>query len=663
MEPETPEGDAVASELNGTNGHGSNGRAPARGDSPPPALRRARRAQLPDLRAEKIAAPEVIVLAFGSHSFRYGWAADATPRKVLSVVAFPRKPGANPTKPPLVPVWAPRTTAASAEARVTFIKEKEELAEALDLGSRRIGGGKPVPWAVEVEPVAAGAEATPAAADTKPELSASAPLVGRAAASLLRDPRAAAQYDIVAPMWDGRLVLGTSSASDGMVRSSLDALLRHIADELGAARERSSADGTDESSFAHRHIAIVLPDAAERRDATELVEAVFRVDALRAGAVFLHQSSVSCALGAGIGNCAVIDIGHCATTIACVEDGVMVGDSRVHLAYGAHAMRAAFATLLRGEAAFDRAMRRVLGAERPEADGAPDGESTKDVATSSFAYDVDEVAARAFEQLCRFRAEDNDRVRIASVTLPDGRPLRVKLGVGFLALPAHGLTRPSLLMSGSAAAGCAVKLRARAVHERSGDNDAFLEEMYADVRRSATATAALPIGRFPNEPGRAKDGAPAEDSSIVDALVWAIAAAVRVSPAVAQKPNAAAEVTKKFYRHIVLSGGGASVEGIALALESKIKERLSEMGEAVYDVTIIDGGKGKGDEELAAAKAVLRDQKTTAGAADDTDTASLPWKGSAVMIEADAVQGFWVYKDEWDERSVRVTRERVPFYW
>lgn len=87
------------------------------------------------------------------------------------------------------------------------------------------------------------------------------------------------------------------------------------------------------------------------------------------------------------------------------------------------------------------------------------------------------------------------------------------------------------------------------------------------------------------------------------------------------------------------------------------------MGEVVYDVTIIDGGKGKGDEELAAAKAVLRDQKTTGGAADDTDTAILPWKGGAVMIEADAVQGFWVYKDEWDERSVRVMRERVPFYW
>ncbi len=180
-----------------------------------------------------------------------------------------------------------------------------------------------------------------------------------------------------------------------------------------------------------------------------------------------------------------------------------------------------------------------------------------------------------------------------------------------------------------------MEFRKRAQYERNSDDDNFLDDLYADMRRSATATAALPIGRFANEPGamgniagaatpgtgseEAETGAAREvlgtDASVVDAIIWAIGRAVRASAVVAQQPGRAPELNRRFLNAIVLSGGGASLDGIALALESRIKRGVQEKGLVVSDVTIIDGGKGKGDEELAAAAAVLRDHKGARGLA------------------------------------------------
>lgn len=637
-------------------------------------LKRVHRQQHPKIRDTKAEPADVLVLAFGSHAFRYGSAVDSMPVKLPSVVAFPRKKN-DAGRPPVRPVWA-RGEKDGPAAPEEFEKIKNEFVEQLDMNSRRIGGGKPIPWDVEVEVVSARTEDVADAAITS-KVSENRVLVGRDADLLLRSEDAAAQYDIVAPMWDGKLVFGATAASNTLVRAALDELLRHVAHQLehkttNGSSLHATANGNGSipdtngfskkngqsseekctlkkrekrSKYAYRHVAIVVPDASDRRDVAEIVDAIFRVDELRAAAVFVHQSSVSCALGAGLGTCAVVDIGHSATTVACVEEGSICGDSRVHLMYGAHQMLQVFEYLLQSSATFVEQIGSVLS----EKNSAP------------YRYDMTKVAVRSCEQVCSFRTEENDRLLLAEVRAPSGDLLRVKVGLALRTLPAHGLVRPEFLL----AANPMVIAKKRMAHERNNDDDNYLEQLYADIRRNANATAALPIGCFANEPDNPVDyEVLPSDASIVDAVIWSVSRAVKASNLVVQQPSRAPELHRRFLKSIVLSGGGASLDGIALALEGHIKKGLQQKGLAVTDVTVIDGGKGKGDEELAAATAILRDKKAMPAAqGDDTDTASLPWKGCAVMVEADAVKEYWVYKDDWLERNIRKLREVVPFYW
>ena len=132
-----------------------------------------------------------------------------------------------------------------------------------------------------------------------------------------------------------------SGAADTLVRAAIDALLEYIASQLikpnvpnGVANGTST--GTSEEKDKEKvkekpsiYIALVIPDTSDRRDVAEIVDAIFRVAKLSAAGVFIHQSSVSCALGAGLATCTVVDIGHSYTTIACVEDGSILADSRV----------------------------------------------------------------------------------------------------------------------------------------------------------------------------------------------------------------------------------------------------------------------------------------------------------------------------------------------
>ena len=87
------------------------------------------------------------------------------------------------------------------------------------------------------------------------------------------------------------------------------------------AETKKKAKGTPST-----YIAPVIPDISDRRVVAEVVDETFRVAKLSAPRAFLHQSSVSCTLLEGLATCTVVDIGHCSTTISCVEDGSILAD-------------------------------------------------------------------------------------------------------------------------------------------------------------------------------------------------------------------------------------------------------------------------------------------------------------------------------------------------
>lgn len=626
---------------------------------------------------------DVIVLALGSHSMRFGFAVDSTPHRVLSTVAFPRapKPGRAVSAPIRVPPPSCLDESEMKAAQADFEAAVHEIAEELELGERRPGGGRPIPWVKEVETVRSrGVNHETGVGDVvdSPENV----LVGRDADLLLLDKERAQHYDVVSPIWDGKLLFGCG-ATNSMIRSSLDALIRHVVQVLSADRasklvkdnaegERKGGEGSPSAATATKslgmqlfkreklakvHVALVIPEASDRRDVAEFVQAIFRSEELQAAAVFVHQSAVSCALGAGIATCTVVDIGYSGTTIACVEDGIICGESRVHLAFGARHILNTFDMLLCRDSSFQQVM---SGTEFAAQSGS--GNGTNEFNSVTMADDRNTLVTRVAEQTCGFNVDENDTLSVVLVKVPSGRSFRVKTGVGVRALPCYGVLRPRLFKAAMNASGKSVDIPARKPYYRQSDDDNFLDDLKVDMRRSGMASAALPTGIFANEPGQpAAAVIDPSTASIVDAIIWSVTRAVSMKNQNNQPTSP--DQFRRFLNAIVLAGGGASIDGIALALEARIVQGLQASGVNVTEVVIIDGGKGKGDEELLAAAAVLKDSGADDGLVDDTDTASLPWKGGAVMVEADAVTEYWVYRDDWEARHVRALCERVPFFW
>lgn len=633
------------------------------------------------IRDMKADAKDVVVISFGSFGVRYGFAVDSTPKRVFPAVAFPRSAKALADSSSVrfcTPSHSVRSAKDVIAAKERFEEIRDEVAQELTLQERRRGGGRPTPWKVLIEPVPSetftGAAQFSGPIDnskTVSELTPNEVLVGPDVEVLVRDPQRAELYDVIFPIWDGK-VLFHCGAPESFVRKALDCLIDYVVEQLKIDKKKKIAASRDaatngnangvpakrpeettpfaEGEEAKTFVALVVPETSQRRDAAEIVDAIFRSRSMQTAAIFIHQSAVSCAFGAGLATCAVVDIGHSATTVACVEDGLICGESRIHLNYGSCHIQSTLELLLK-----DSSQLTEIITSQPGVDGKP-------LTPQQIAQDQEVVIARIAEQTGSFNVDANDTLGVALLKLPSGRGLRLKLGVGFRALPCYGLIHPTLLSAASAVVREKMNIPRRGVFEMNADVDNFATTILNDMRRSGIATAALPIGTFANDPDQpASTTVDSDRASIVDAIVWSVAKAVELKRP--DQQSRTAEHYRRYLNAIVLAGGGASIDGIALALEARIKKGFLDTGLIVADVTVIDGGKGKGDEELAAAAATLKEAGADGGIIDDTDTASLPWKGGAVMVESEAVREYWVYRDDWEDRSVFALRERAPFYW
>lgn len=627
------------------------------------------------LRGYKPPPQHVVVISFGSFGIRYGFASDSTPKKLYPAIAFPRHSQAldkSDVKPLRIPSQIQRSKEDVADAAVSFDAVCDEIVGHLALSERRRGGGKPIPWKVEVESLESPnqwKDNTWLQDESAWDFDRGEIIIGQNVTKLASDEQRASKYDIIFPIWDGKVLFGCG-ASSSLIRKAWEVIIDYIIKDLethcqdrkvkvknDATASKYDADLLREhesfireySNCATTFVSLIFPETSQRRDVSELVDIAFRSKSLRCAAVFVHQSAVSCALGAGLSTCVVVDIGHSATVIACVEDGIVCGETRIHLRYGSYHVQKAFELLLQRNCPI---FHQLLVTDYENQN------SRAPLLLNEEAW----IVTKACEQTVSFNVEENDALLVTQVKAPSGRTLRLKLGVGVRAVPAYGLIYPQLLRSAVECQPTEDNIIERDLFERNSEDDNFVSDIFSDLRRSFIATSAHPIAVFANDKEQpAEHNVNSETASLVDAIIWSIAKAIEV-----KRPDQQTRTPDHYRRYlnaILLAGGGASIEGIALALEGRIKKGFQDAGLNITDVTVIDGVKGKGDEELVAAAAVLKDVESDGGLLDDTDTASLPWKGGAVMVEADAVNDFWIYRDDWDVRNVRALREKAPFYW
>lgn len=97
-------------------------------------------------------------------------------------------------------------------------------------------------------------------------------------------------------------------------------------------------------SFSDYGIALVVPDLYDKSYIETVITLLFKD--LSFGSVIILQESVSATYGAGISSACVVDIGAQKTTIACVEEGLCLGDSRLNMKYGGDDLTRLFAKQL-----------------------------------------------------------------------------------------------------------------------------------------------------------------------------------------------------------------------------------------------------------------------------------------------------------------------------
>lgn len=89
---------------------------------------------------------------------------------------------------------------------------------------------------------------------------------------------------------------------------------------------------------------IVIPDYYERTYVTSLLD--MAITEFGFGKVCFIQESLAASFGAGFTTCCIVDIGAQKTSVSCIEDGMIIENSRVNLKYGGRDITEAFVKMV-----------------------------------------------------------------------------------------------------------------------------------------------------------------------------------------------------------------------------------------------------------------------------------------------------------------------------
>lgn len=265
---------------------------------------------------------KTIVLHLGSSYTRLGLASDPHPKSVPTVIA--RRDTAPPLFTPLKP--------ASVElGRGMFGDEFEDHIKKLELDMRarmRNAKRRMVPNANElVSSFNKRSEYEEIVDHNDPgrlewtDVS-SGPTYITGTAALHISPQSAPHYCLHWPIQNGVLNEKDYSSREALLGDLACIISDGIQSELKIPRK----------NFSEYSLALVVPDLYDKTCLESIIDLLFRE--LRFGNLLILQESVCATFGAGISTACVVDIGAQSTTIACVEEGLCIGDSRLNMQYG-----------------------------------------------------------------------------------------------------------------------------------------------------------------------------------------------------------------------------------------------------------------------------------------------------------------------------------------
>lgn len=569
----------------------------------------------------------VVVLHPGSTELRLGFAESLMPHTIPHVLARRARSDARAKSAPLPQLWdvdracsaawllrnADEVDGAAEAQRVEMMPPRRQPpppAEVIEAHNAKLRASRPpLPYTDVLDGVepdadddeghdAASADSTslkrPRAEDDEAGADAGAEpkqevLHGLLAVAAQEDP----DYVLRWPLYRGRFAVGPAySLSE--VREDLYELWKHALVEVLRTPVPFSGP-LRQPSFAGYSAVLVLPDAMDRRELSELMDLLL----VRFGfdAVLVQPEMASAAYSFGASNACVVDIGDSRTTVACLTDGSVEVDSRVIVPVGSRDIAALLMYLLSRAGARHHFPLRVADV-LPSAFGARLAAFLKirfarlDLArraTEVYEFAAPTPAAGSSRRAAvetRYRANCSDEVYVAPMALFNPS-LRVPV-----AESACGLEKLGFAV---AASGLEDDLRGDALAAPSLRSDL--------VRQQAPRLMNVPLH---------------------EAVLASIQSVSR------------REWRRRLFSTVLLVGGGSKVDG----LRELLQQRLSDAVEAL--------GAVGGDERCVVA--VL---STTKNSVADPRHAS--WSGGCVISHMEASLDLWVTAAAWGSSFRRVS--------
>ncbi|KAF4569681.1 actin-like protein arp8 [Pleurotus pulmonarius] len=418
------------------------------------------------------------------------------------------------------------------------------------------------------------------------------------------------------------------------------------------------------SDYKNYSVVLVIPDFYERayvRDWVNLLLVSMGFKQLCA-----QQESLAATYGAGISNACVVDIGAVTTSIACVDEGLVIPDSRMLLNIGGNDVTEFLLVLLQRINFPYRDINLVRSYDWQVMEDLKIRLCTLaegDVALNLYDFTVrrpgraEKYGLRAYDEIilapmCLFepRVIEFDKKR-AAFFRPSSSQVVDEI------LPTDRYTRAMListehLMSEAPApvdppANGVVNDQAEKSEKREnapasladGSTDTPME--IVDVEDESKPRLATPpaSAETPNASSQPQDVHPPSANPAVPPIdVYFEASKLPLDVAIFNSARAAGgdEKIRKYLQAVLIIGGSSLIPGMNHALESRLQAIATPLVPNMEKVQIIPPPK-------------------------DVDPRVLAWKGAAVLGKMDGVSDLWITAADWDILGIRGLKERC-FY-
>ncbi|CAG8459317.1 6207_t:CDS:10 [Paraglomus occultum] len=377
--------------------------------------------------------------------------------------------------------------------------------------------------------------------------------------------------------------------------------------------------------FRNYSVILVIPDIYNRVVVTEMMNMLLRYMGFRRA--FVQQESVCVTFGAGMSLACVVDIGAQRTSVSCVEDGMIIPDSRIALNYAGDDITRFFVQLLKKSKfpyrdidlnrSFDWLLAEDMKQKFCSLNEASPNEPTRKYQLKTYDEIIVAPMILFYPSVINFKQKMSEFTpKFANNIFDD---ITDGSGTNSLVIPAHLFTKqkPSPIQNSS---------QLKSAHHSPSPQ---------------TRDSPLPSTPVRIEPASTDPASPSVSSAAKtnnnNAVTVDPTTVLPLDDAIAQSIQATMtdDRMKRFYTSIIIVGGGALLPGINQMLEERLVPRAASITEKL--------------EILSPPR--------------ELNPSLMAWKGASVTAKLDLTKELWIYQKEWAELGVRCLREKALFVW